>query len=817
MHEGRLLGSGLSHLLEHLIFKGTPRRSGTELAQEIQELGGHLNAYTSYDRTVYHLDLPSVHVESALDILNDALLNPAFPAEEFEREKDVIRREFAMGDDNPDVQFWKTALGTVFSVHPIRHPIIGHIDLFNALRRDHVVEYFQERYAPQNIVLVVVGDIDLGRLIDYLEGSLGKWPRRLSPGVALMGEPRQIAPRRVRRTFATELSRVAFLYRIPGFDDPDMPALEVLAMLAGEGLSAWLYRYLVEERGVAQEITAFTYAPCDVGVWGAEAYCLPDLEGELIGLLRESISSFGTRLISDQDLIRIKNQILAQHYHQLRTFSGQASGLGQGWLLARDPLLSYGYIDKIASVTAEQIRQVARRYLRGEQENVVVLSPRGGVGGGGSKGGKVEGGDAGGRDGMMDGAVTFYGGHRPPYIYVREARLPLFGVDFTILGGVLAESKGEAGLARLTIESLVKSTQRHDGAGLAAAIENVGGQLHTVIGNNAATVSIDSLCEHEEGIAELFAEILMCPKFEDQEVETEKRKQLAALAAEMDDPMNVARRRLRACLYGDHAYARSPLGTVETVSAFTRDEVRAFWDRLLGTWPFVFAVHAPVGDLSGLRFLSELGWAGCDSDWGLSEVCGLRPRPLEETLEHREYHPKDQGILMVGFPTVPVGDGDRLVLDLVAEALSDMGSRLFVKIREEEGLAYFVGASHFGGLAAGHFAFYLGTDPAKLEGVEEMLMQEIGGLVDGGLKEEELRRARAKLISLYTMDMQNASAVAHQATLNHLYGLGFDYHVRRLGLVGGIDLDRVNEVIGRYLHPSLAHVTVTLSPLHGMS
>lgn len=812
IHENALLGSGLSHLLEHLIFKGTPTRNSTALALEIQDLGGHLNAYTSYDRTVYHLDLPAAHTQSALDILNDALTHPAFPPSEFEPEKDVIRREFAMGNDNPDNQFWKIALATAFSMHAIRHPIIGHLDLFNLLSREDVVRYFNERYAPQNITLAIVGDIEPAALIDHLEKTLGESPRRLCPDIPLIGEPRQIAPRSAHHTFPTELTRIAFLYKIPGFHHPDTPALEILAMLAGEGLSAWLHRQLVEDLGLAEEITAFTYAPCDVGIWGAEAYCLPEQRAALTDALREIILSLSHRPISTQDLSRIKNQILTQHYHQLRTMHGQASGLGQGWLLARDPSLSYRYIEKIATVTAEQIHHVARVYLTPEQENLITLSP--------SKSSLVSSAahtaGASCAVGSDVFSITFHSSHTPPYLYIPEANLPLFGLKFTTLGALLAENPDQAGLARLTLETLIKSTKQHSAAALAEAIENLGGQLHTTSGNNAATLFIESLYEHQNAICDLFTEILTTPEFAPHEVETEKRKQLAALAAELDNPLNVARKHLRAILYPDHPYARTPLGTAEALATFTADHVRDFWQNLLQEAPSIIAVHAPDAAPSGLSALSKLAQsvpARSSSD----RFHTLLPKALKTSHTHHEYHAKDQAIMIVAFPTVPIAHEDRPALDIAAEALSDLGSRLFLKFREELGLAYFVGAYQFTALTAGHFAFYLGTDPTRLHQVQMILMQEITRLAEGGLSAEELHRSRAKLVSLYMMDMQNASTIAHQATLNHLYGLGYDHHTRRIGILESVSLDRLNETIARYLHPMLPHVTVTLSPLHPKS
>ena len=159
IHETPWLGAGLSHLLEHLMFKGTPTRGNSQMAQQIQDLGGHLNAYTSFDRTVYHVDLPSDNALAALEILGDAIFNSTIPAEEYVKEMEVIRREFAMSRDNPDSELGRLIFQTAFHRHPYRHPVIGYLDLFNQLTRDDVVAYYHERYAPQNLSLIVCGAV----------------------------------------------------------------------------------------------------------------------------------------------------------------------------------------------------------------------------------------------------------------------------------------------------------------------------------------------------------------------------------------------------------------------------------------------------------------------------------------------------------------------------------------------------------------------------------------------------------------------------------------------------------------------------------
>lgn len=175
-HEGAHLGAGLSHYLEHMLFKGTSRRAGREISATVQAHGGYINAYTTFDRTVYYIDLPSEHTGMAVDLLADAVLNSTLPADETAKEKDVILREIAMTKDEPENRLWDALFGTAFREHPYRQPIIGHRDVFSAVTREDLMGYYRERYVPNNLVVVIVGDVDLAATRVLVEQHFGAAP-----------------------------------------------------------------------------------------------------------------------------------------------------------------------------------------------------------------------------------------------------------------------------------------------------------------------------------------------------------------------------------------------------------------------------------------------------------------------------------------------------------------------------------------------------------------------------------------------------------------------------------------------------------------
>src|SRR5438309_9513901 len=149
------LGAGLSHILEHMLFKGTKTRSTNEIAQKIQDVGGYINAYTSFDRTVFWIDVPKAGVSAALDVLADAMMNSTLPPEEYSKEQEVIRREFAMNLDDPDRMARQPLLATAFQRHPYRLPVIGQMEVYNQLTKEQLMRYYEARYVPNNLIFIV--------------------------------------------------------------------------------------------------------------------------------------------------------------------------------------------------------------------------------------------------------------------------------------------------------------------------------------------------------------------------------------------------------------------------------------------------------------------------------------------------------------------------------------------------------------------------------------------------------------------------------------------------------------------------------------
>src|ERR1043165_2161878 len=265
--EDKHLVAGLSHILEHMLFKGTKTRSTNEIAQKIQDVGGYINAYTSFDRTVYWIDVPKDGVPAALDILADAMRTSTLPGEEYAKEQEVIRREFAMGMDDPDRMAGQLLFATAYQRHPYRLPVIGLIDVFNQLTSDDVMRYYRARYVPNNLTFIVVGDVDADAVNKQLGDFFKDYPAKSLRPVFIPSEPPQLGRREIHQEFVTELTRLSLAWHIPEITHPDVPALDLLSTILGDGRSSRLYPQVRGETGLAFGISAFSYTPGDPGLF----------------------------------------------------------------------------------------------------------------------------------------------------------------------------------------------------------------------------------------------------------------------------------------------------------------------------------------------------------------------------------------------------------------------------------------------------------------------------------------------------------------------------------------------------------------------
>lgn len=788
--EGKWLGAGLSHTLEHMLFKGTTTRGPGRIDQEVQEAGGNMNAYTSFDRTVYWINVPNTGARTAIDILCDIAQNATLPPEELAKEKQVILREMDMNQDDPHRRSSRRLFETAYTTSPYRYTVIGYPDIFEAVQREDVLAYYREKYAPNNLFLVVTGDIRTAEVEEQVRQAFKGVKARPLPPTVLPAEPRQIAPREVVEEAPIEMAHFHVCWHIPDLRDPDVPLLDILATLLGTGHSSRLYQEVREKQGLVHSVDAWTYSPGKAGLLGLSAMTEAQQYEPALAAMMAEIERMKAELVAAAELAKAVKQFTAGTLASRKTMHGQAQDLGGCWMAVSDLNFSERYLAAIKQATPEDLRRVARHYLTPENRTLYALLPKG-----------ASAAQAAAADARCDQEVQKIVLPNGLRLLVKEDhRLPFVEIRSVFQGGVLSDTPEKSGRALLMAKLLVKGTRRRTAGQIATEIESVGGSLDSYGGNNSFGVNAEVLSSDFGLGLDLLAEVILDPVFPAEVLELEKQMQLATIKAQRDQLLQSAAKGMRRALFGNAAYGLETQGTEESVPGIQVEDLRAAWRELAIPNNCVLAIYGDVHtpDVKVAVEKAFGGWAaGAPVFAQLPVVAPLSG--IQRVIEERE---KNQAVLLVGFRGVDLHHPDRFALELLQESCSDLGSRLFLRIRENLGLAYYVGAQNFLGLVPGYFAFYAGTTPEKAALVEAELLQEAALLARDGLTEAELRRAKAKLIGQKKIARQDLGSYAMTTALDELYGLGYANTESENARFEAVTMDDLKEAARRYLTPN---------------
>lgn len=787
--EGKWLGAGLSHMLEHMLFKGTTTRGPGRIDQEVQDAGGYMNAYTSFDRTVYYINVPNTGGRIAIDILCDIMRNATLPPEEVEKEKQVILREMDMNQDDPSRRASRRLFETAYIRSPYRYTVIGYPDIFAELTREDIVAYYREKYAPNNTFFVVVGDMRAADVEAQIREAYKGMRARPLPPVVMPAEPPQAAPREVFEEAPIELGHFHFAWHIPDLRHPDVPVLDVLATLLGNGHSSRLYQEVRERSGLVHSVDAWTYNPGNPGLLGISGVVDGALFEKARAAIRAELDKIKDGYVTEQELAKALKQFTAATLATRKTMQGQAQDFGGNWMAANDLNFSERYLAAVKRVTKDDIQRVARKYLVPENRTLYALLPTGTVLQ------RVESHEV-----IVDRAIqkiVLPNGLR--LLLKEDHRLPFVEFRAVFRGGVLAENEENNGLTLLLAKCVLKGTPRRTAEQIATEIESLGGSLDSYGGNNSFGVNAEVLSSDFHHGLDLLADVILSPLIPTASLEREKEVQLATIRAQRDHMLQSASKAMRRTLFGPRGYGLDVSGNEKSVRAVNREQLLDFYKRLTIPNNCVLSVFGDISiDEARAAIEEKFGaWAAGPP----IKIEADEPLHPTEVLRVSETRDKKQGVIVLAFPGVSIHSRDRHALELLQEALSDLGSRLFVRIRENLGLAYYVGAQHFLGLQPGYFALYAGTTPEKLAQVEEEMLKEIHTLRAEGLTAEEIRRAKAKLLGQKKIARQDLGGYAVATALDELYGLGYENCDKEDALYEAVTLEEVMAVIHRYLLP----------------
>src|SRR5436853_1785992 len=498
------------------------------------------------------------------------------------------------------------------------------------------MQYYKTRYVPNNLTFIVVGDVDAEKVRQQLTNLFKPYPEKSLQPVFIPGEPPQLGRREAHQEFATELTHLSLAWHIPAVTNPDVPALDLLSTILGEGRSSRLYRRVREDAGLAFRISAFSYTPGDPGLFGIDATVDPKKREPAEQLALRIVDEVKQTGVTADELKKAKKMTLSHHLDALTTMRGQASDIGSNWLLTRDLNFSRHYLDAVQKVTLEDIKRVAATYLTENNLTVISLNPKG------SLAAKTVGAKS-----TAAGEIQKFDLPNGLRVLVREdPRLPLVGMGAVFRGGLLAETPETNGITRLMAKVLLKGTKTRTAEQIANGIEAVGGSISSDAGNNSFSVSVDVMKSDVKLGVDLLSDVLLNATFPEKAIAREKEVQMAAIRQEEEQLTSVARNIMRQALFPRHPYALRTNGSLEAVQHLTQKDLVDFRDRYVVAKNGVIYVFGDVKAAEVKQLVEQTLGKMQSGALALTDAKPSMPLSKPETVESRK--DKATGMIMDG-------------------------------------------------------------------------------------------------------------------------------------------------------------------------
>ena len=731
IHEGEQLGCGLSHFLEHMLFQGCRNYPGTAAADTLQNAGCQVNAYTSFDRTVYHSRGPGEKLPLILDVISSMVRYPELPEKRFLAERDVILREYDRTRDDPGRRLQEELFKLMYQRHPLRYPVIGQREMISQVTAEMAGAYHARRYTPGRCFWVITGNVDPEEAFALIEEKMGDWQNTFlaEPPIALP-ELRLYAPRSTEFVFPDTVSRLSLGVRLEGDLQKQMPKLDVLFGLLGMGAGSRLNRKFELETELALSLRTFCYTLPGGGAAGVTAVTTPAKLKKLEAGLKKELEKVVRGDISASEVNREKKQQYAEHLRQLEELEHISAIIGAGVMECGNPELGDVYQEELARTTHEEVIETARNVLDATQ----FCTVRQLTGSAQNKKTAVR---------KKEDSLKRLDCQGIPLLLIPEKTIPLVHFSLILPGGTLFEAQGRAGEAKLTAALLGAGTQKRDEIALLTALDRCGADLSINCGANSLAVELDAPRKSFQQAAELLAELLTTPLFGQREFERERTRLAEALASRKTAALETAFDQAREMLLGSHPYANGLAGRSDTLKNLTVQDLERFYQRSLSTR---YASAGFSGCLSeeeaqtwGNRILAALPWHNQEPPFPALPVFPGKNLFRETKLE------REQAAATVMVPGQSFSDPlHHQIFMLLSMAENGLSSKLFKKVREDNALAYSVGMDMAGGFHPGWFAFYAQTRSDQAKAATDMLIGEIRRLGETGLSEEEFQNARER-------------------------------------------------------------------------
>jgi zinc protease len=812
--------TGVSHILEHMTFKGSDRVDGTELNRFIRRHGGYMNAETHEDRTIYYMTLPISELEYPLETWSDLMTNAKIDEKDFKSEREVVIEERRLQtEDNPIGALFESLNATSFWAHPYRWPVIGWMSDLERITRDEVYEYYRSYYRPDNAVIVMKGDFKEDYALGLIEKYFGNIPNgngRIKRANTV--EPIQIGMRRSEIHKPAELPLVMMGFHAPGINDDNVFPLLVVEKILSSGESSRIFKNIILEKRLSTGAGGvFSYVKRDPGLFIFYAQAAPDkTPADLETALWEEVDKLTSENISFEEIEKAKNIVEAQFIYRMESNLSESVSRGEFHLVSRMEKYD-SFVEKIRGVNQQSIMEVCQKTLSRDNSSIVQLIPENKSGSGRSveipqnpsrylkcnyiqdnilDSGKLP-------DGLpfWKDSDRFQLPNSLQVIAYHRDDLPIVQMGMLIKTGACYDPPIKAGLASLCGNLLRAGTKSRSSADISEEIERLGSQFSISVQREFVAIGMQFLSRYYKTGFDVLSDCLIYPAFSDDEVSRYKELQSGEIKSAEDDVWRLAPREFVRNLFQTPSYSNPLLGELETVNSFTRSDVLDFYNKYYKASNMILSV---VGDYDKSTIKDDITryFSGMDS-LPSAEPPVNEPKKIDSQVVAKYQKDTSQASIVMGNYSFQRKSDDYyafLLMNLILGGDS-LTSRLGYTIREKNGLVYFIQSGFTPMTKTGYWQIMLQTKNENASRAIELIREEIRKMRDTNVSDEELNDAKSNLRGRSALEIESNSGLIIKLLSIAYYGLEDDYMENLFRKIEMVTREQVMDVARRYLDP----------------
>ena len=723
-----------------------------------------------------------------------------------EKERKVVLEEINKDLVSPTRILQENLNSMMYTTHPYKRKVIGRSDVIETITRDQVLNFYNAHYSPSNMITIVVGDVDTNHALERIKEVFNAEYKKQTKTI-YQKESQLTSQQKKVEYIKTESGYMVIGFRGTPINDNDSYALDVLSTILGDGRSSVLNQVLKEKKRLAFSVDAGNSTFRDDGIFYISANFEPEKCKQVQSAIFDEIKNIQDKGVSDEQLSLAKNIIERNTYYSRESITNIATEIGYTMALTNDIKFYDTYLDKIKSVSKDEVKRVANKYLGENRSAVSIILPES------SKNipvaNKIQNSGTAELISESNGTQKYHLSDGATMLYTPNSSNDIIAISIYAKGGQLLDKI--AGTANLTAATMMKGTKNYTSLELSQVLEDNGIKIVPSVGADAFSITVLTTKDEYDKTMELLNEVVNNAIFDDYEIEKVKSDKLSAIKTNKDVPIKQAIEEYRDMIYKNTPYSISSKVLEKNIQNIKKSDIIEYYNKIFNPKNIVISINGNIDKDKTIQDLNKIFEPKADSQTFDYKIYDSKIPRITAPRTNTIKMPTETAWILLGWQTDGVlSEKDYATLQVIDSILgTGMSSRLFKELREQEGLAYQLGTGYSPNVLRGSFMMYIGTNPATLEKSKQGLFSEIEKLKTEYVGDKELKDAKEKLIGNYVIGLETNLDKASNTGWYEASTRGYEFKEKYVDLINSVTDADIIEVANKYFNDNYIMSIVT--------